>query len=295
MNFRDVEYILAAAETGSFALASQKCHVSQPSLSIQVKKVEDELGTPLFIRRKNGVALTEFGANVIADFKAILDTEDLIRKKALTSLDSKSPIKLGAIATVGPFIFPHLADLEGIEFHESVTASLIKDLLDDRIDAAILALPIKIPQLVSRQLYREPLYFAYSSDRSWKGEIDAGTLSLPQGIKFILLPDEHCLSEQTINLCKLENENSDRTFRATSLETIRHMVAGSDNVTLMPALARRSNDGLYYQALPANFSRKIGIVFKSKHGNIEDIDAVSASIKNMEIIKNLNSLPTPDP
>lgn len=284
MNIRDIEYILSAAEEGSFAKAAKVCNVSQPSLSIQIKKVEDRLGTHLFIREKRGVRLSEFGESIRPQLETVLQAVSDIERRAEIELDKpKEPLRLGAIATVAPYIFPYIRDIENIAFEESTTAALIKQLLDEEIDAALLALPIQVPQLTSLSLFKEPLLLAAAEDNVRAEEMNVDTMEPPTGSRFLVLYDEHCLGEQTLNLCKLDHQIGNKVFRATSLETIRHMVATSEDITLMPALARRKSDGLVYYDLPDRYYRTIGIVYKGRNQNTPAIQTLSNKIKSLEL------------
>ena len=288
MNLRDIDYILSAAENGSFAKAAELCHVSQPSLSVQIKKVENELGHVLFVRDKRGVRLSGFGRTVLPELEKIRDTKTYIHTLAERQANqSVKPIKLGAIATVAPYIIPHISGLDDFIFEESTTADLIKKLLDDEMDATLLALPIKIPQLRTLALYREPFYLAAAENNPYIKDMDFDNMTPPDGCRFLALSDEHCLGEQTIHLCRLGQNNSSKVFKATSLETIRHMVSTSHDMTLMPTMAKRPYDGLTYYSLPAKYYRTIGLVYKSGNPRIEQIQSLQKQIKALDILNAL--------
>lgn len=285
MNLRDIEYILAAAETGNFARAAELCNVSQPSLSIQIKKVEERLGSALFVRDKKGVRLSEFGHTTITYFEDIHKNVAQINNLARKKQDIPPPrIRVGAIATAAPYILPHVMHIENLDVEESTTADLIQKILNDEIDAALLALPTKAPMLSSVKLYDEPFYLVTAEENHSADDMDYDTMEPPQGCKILALTEEHCMGEQTMSLCKLRLDDKNRIFKATSLETIRHMVATSNDMTLMPALAWRGNDGLTYHKLPKKFHRKMGLVFKSRSEKIEQIHELRDTIKALPFL-----------
>ncbi len=291
MNLRDIKYILTAVETGSFVQAAEVCHISQPSLSIQIKKVEERLGHALFIRHKKGVRLSEFGESVLPYFETVQNNVLKINNLAEKQKGKPAPtMRLGAIATVAPYIFPYLKNTEDVAFEESTTAKLIKKLLDDQIEAALMALPMKIPQLSTMTLYKEPFYLAAAQNNSYAEKMDFETMEPPPECRFLILSEEHCMGEQTINLCRLHPGNNKKVFKANSLETVRHMVATSNDMTLIPALAIRAHDGLAYYSLPSKYHRNIGLVYKKSSKHIDQIHALHHDIKKSSSIDELKLL-----
>ncbi len=291
MNLRDIEYILAAVDSGSFARAAEICHVSQPSLSIQIKKVERELGHPIFIRDQRGVRLSPYGLKILRHLETIMQEVDQIRHAAEPpDTPDVTPVRIGAIATVAPYIFPILMNVEGVDLEESTTEELLRSLMDERIDAAILALPVKVSVLSAARLFTEPFYLACARDNPVVERMNLDKLTPPEESRFLILSAEHCMSEQTINLCQLNPNRLNRVVRATSLETIRLMVATSADITLMPALARRDNDGLDYHPLPKRFSREIGLVYKSRTARIEPLQSIAQQIRQADAVRQLADL-----
>ena len=283
MNCRDIEYILSAAETGSFAAAAALCHVSQPSLSIQIKKVEDQLGHIIFMRGQKGVQLTSFGEELVKYLQTIQHNLQSINTLAKNYQGQKQPpIRLGAIATTAPYLFPYLLDSRDFILTESTTKALIKDLLNEAIDAAILALPVRIYGLDILHLYDEPFLLAMSKAGHCADNINLENLRIGDECRFLLLSEEHCMANQTFDICKLDTHKKDRVFKYTSLETIRKMLVKSDgDVTLMPALARRENDGLSYYTLGSQYFRSIGLVFRSDFSSRDSIDKLAIQLKTL--------------
>lgn len=270
MNLRDLEYIVAVADLNSFSGAAEACHVSQPSLSAQVKKVEDELGVKIFDRNKRNVKLSPFGHAFLPRARRIMDELDKMKMDARQQLDPfQGKLMLGAIATVAPYLFPSILqaardkapDLT-LTLKEGVTGSLLRSLLDGEIDVAIVSLPTDTHVFDEHELFTDPFYLAVSRDHplAIQPVVSEDTL---RAQKLILLEEEHCLRDQALSVCQGSLMQEDRGFRATSLETIRHIVATGQGVTLMPQLARRDNDGITYIPVQGKgFSRSIGLVWR---------------------------------
>jgi LysR family hydrogen peroxide-inducible transcriptional activator len=270
MNLRDLEYIIAVADLSSFSGAAEACNVSQPSLSAQVKKVEEELGVKLFERNKRNVKLSQFGHAFVPRARRILEEIDKIKIDARQQLDPfQGKLVLGAIATVAPYLFPSILqavresapDL-AITLREGVTGSLLRNLLEGSIDVAIVSLPTDTHAFEDYELFTDPFLFAVGQDSPLAAQSVVSEDTL-RGQKLILLEEEHCLRDQALSICQGSLMQEDRGFRATSLETIRHVVATGQGVTLMPQLARRDNDGIVYMPIQGKgFSRSIGLVWR---------------------------------
>ena len=285
MNLRDIDYILMAAEVGSFAKAAERCFVSQPSLSIQVKKAEDSLGQAIFVRHKNGVRLTAFGEKILPHLRKVQ-----AEISAINDLSHKSGevLRLGAIATVAPYIFTEIADLQNIIFEESVTSDLLQRLSSGEIDVALLALPIKESGLAHSLLYREPFYLASAKGNENLSSIDLDDLnSLPKNCRFVVLTEEHCLAQQVLHLCHLDKSSGTDSgadiFRASSLEMARRLVAGGKDVTLIPARAKRDDDGLEYRSLANRYYRDIALVYRKDSSNMRSIKQLHRNLKDRNL------------
>ena len=283
MNLRDIDYILMAAEVGSFAKAAERCFVSQPSLSIQIKKTEELLGQAIFARHKNGVRLTAFGEKILPHLLAV--QKEILAIKGF-SKQSGQVLRLGAIATVAPYIFTEIADLDDIIFEESVTSDLLQRLNSGEIDAALLALPVEVADLTHSLLYREPFYLAGAKGNKYLDDIDLDSIEAAQkNCRFIVLSEEHCLAQQVVHLCRLnisKNKNAD-IFRASSLEMARRLVANGQDITLIPARAKRDDDGLTYRALGNRYYRDIGLVYRKDASNIRNIKRLYKNLKDRNL------------
>ena len=245
MNIRDLKYAVAVAELGHFGRAASACHVSQPALSGQVRKLEDHLGIALFERTKRTVRITPAGEEVIAHARALLELVDLIEETAKARVDPLSgPLRLGMIPTIGPYLTPVLLpsvarDLPNIklELLEEMTEVLEGALIDGRIDAAILATPIRDPRLAEIALYDEPFWVAlpHRHPLAQEEEIDVSDVGLDE---FLLLADGHCLRDQVLSFCSevMRNEPTVST-QHTSLTTVLALVGAGAGVTLVPAMS----------------------------------------------------------
>jgi len=248
MNLRDLQYIVTVADTLNFNRAAEACHVSQPSLSKQIQKVEEEIGVAIFERTNRKVSLTPIGHQIVARARAALQEADAIRQIARAAGDPMAGnFRLGIIPTVAPYLLPRLLPalrrslprltLALIEGH---TESIVDQLKRGELDAVLLAVPLGDDELHEEPLYSEPFLFAAPethplASRKRISADDLGTEPL------LLLEDGHCLRAQALQLCQRAGGQESSDFRATSLETLRQMVAAGNGATLMPALAAEKN------------------------------------------------------
>lgn len=277
MNLRDIDYILAVAEHKSFSAAAASCNVSQPSLSAQIRKVEDELGVQLFERDNRKVLLTTFGQLFVEKAARIAAEVEEIRVLARQSLGPfGGQLRLGAIATVAPYYFP--AVMQTIKTHapnlrltlqEGQTAQLTESLLGGRLDAAILSLPVDKTLFEAVPLFDDAFYLAVPEGHRLAALKDVEDRHFMKE-KLILLDDGHCLRQQALELCQRGSLQEDKSFRATSLETIRHIVATGEGLTLMPAMAMREKDGIAYIPMKSpQYFRTIGLVWRKSSNQKE--------------------------
>ena len=239
-----LSYLVALDETRHFGKAAEACFVSQPTLSAQLKKLEDLLGVTLIERQPGNIMLTSVGEKVVVKARAMLRTAGDIADIAQTSRDPFSgQLRIGLIPTLGPYLLPHIvralrAELPNIDcrFLEYQTDPVLKRLRDGDLDVALLALPVDTDGLFVRELFAEPFRLAVPASHDFAGR---GTVKLADldGQSLLLLEDGHCLRDQALEVCKMSEVEEDGDFRATSLETLRHMVAAEAGVTLLPALA----------------------------------------------------------
>ncbi len=243
MTLRDLEYLVALAETRHFGRAAGRCHVSQPTLSAQLKKLEESLGVALVERRPRKLALTPAGVAVVERARRMLRDADDIRTLARASQDPLAgQLKVGLIPTLGPYLLPRVAPRIAralpklqLMLHEYQTARLVERTLAGELDLAILALPADTRGLVTRSLFAEAFLVAMPESHrlAAKKRVKSSDLS---GEKLLLLEEGHCLRDQALDVCERAG-TEEQDFRATSLETLRQMVAAGLGITLLPRLA----------------------------------------------------------
>jgi LysR family hydrogen peroxide-inducible transcriptional activator len=244
MNLRDLRYLVALAEYKHFGRAAEASFVSQPTLSTQIKKLEDELGVALVERTPRKVLLTEVGREIAQRARDVLNEVEQIKATARRTIDPGSgTLRLGIFPTLGPYLLPHVVGQIRDRFPrlellliEEKTEAVLRQLREGRLDAGILALPIHDHQLHSEFLFEEPFMLAVP---------DGNALASRKSLKLedladqsvLLLEDGHCLRDQALEVCQLAGAGEKSGFRATSLETLRQMVAANVGITLLPMLA----------------------------------------------------------
>ena len=244
MNLRDLRYLVALADHKHFGRAAEASFVSQPTLSTQLKKFEDEIGMALVERNPRNVILTEVGEAVVAKARVILREADEIKAIARRAKDPESgTVRLGIFPTLGPYLLPHIVPAIVARFPklelilvEEKTETLLKRLHDGELDAAVLALPIHDDTLHAEFLFEES--FALAVNRQHRlAKMKRVTLADLTHESLLLLDDGHCLRDQALEVCRMAGTGERAGFRATSLETLRHMVSANVGLTLMPALS----------------------------------------------------------
>ncbi len=249
MNLRDLRYLIAVAEQRHFGRAAEACHVSQPTLSAQLKKLEAYLGVTLIERTNKRVAVTPIGEEILARARQAVEQADAILQLAQSHRDPLSgPLRLGVIPTLGPYLmplvlgplrqrYPHLE----LVLSEEVTDALLQRLLAHEIDAALLATPADAAGLEELPLFDEPFWLAYPRGHALDGA-ERVTESDLEAADLLLLADGHCLRDQVLEACgRAEAGPAGEVgdLRAASLETILQLVAAGYGCTLVPALAMR--------------------------------------------------------
>lgn len=244
MNLRDLQYLVAVADTQHFGKAADQCFVSQPTLSMQIKKLEQELGITAFERTNKQVLLTPAGEALAAQARIVLEEANTLREIAKQSQNPLSgTIKLGVIPTLGPYLLPHAVaklrrQLPEIEFMfiERQTEQLLEQLKKGHLDAIILALPVDAHGLTVRKLFSEFFMAAVPSDHPLAQRKRIKLEDLQQET-LLLLEEGHCLRDQALAVCQKFDGPQAGSFAATSLETLRNMVAMGSGITLLPSLA----------------------------------------------------------
>ena len=244
MNLRAVHYLVTLADVRHFSKAAERCHVSQPTLSTQIRKLEDELDVQLVERSPRKVMLTEVGEEIVERARAMLGESDAIRAIARRSKDPHSgTVRIGIFPTLAPYFLPHVVPEIRRRFprltlrlFEEKTEDVINMLHQGRLDAGLLALPIEAEQLATRVLFEEPFVLAVPESHALSAR-ETITLDDLLEEELLLLEDGHCLREQALEVCHLAGAHEKLDFHATSMETLRQMVAAGTGITLMPVMA----------------------------------------------------------
>ena len=245
MNLRDLGYLVALAEARHFGKAAEISFVSQPTLSTQIKKLEKELGVELIERNPGQVMLTDVGERVVSRARIILGETENIRSIARQAQDPESgSVRLGLFPTIAPYLLPHVVpqlrhrfpNLELLLVEEK-TEVVLERLRDGELDAVIIALPVPGVHLLEEFLFSEDFVLAVPSDHPLASTPEPVDISVLANENVLLLEEGHCLRDQALAVCQLAGASERSGFRATSLETLRQMVAAGVGVTLLPRLA----------------------------------------------------------
>ncbi len=291
MTLKELAYLVAVADYGHFGHAARSCHVSQPTLSTQLKKLEDRLGVALVERTSKNVHLTPVGEQIVVRAREILANADSIIEiaKSQTS-ELVGAFNLGVIPTISPYVLPWVAPLLNKHFsqlnlivHEDITEELLIKLKEHRLDALLLALPVDGLGLESASLFNEPFWFACHKSHRFAKFKKITQAHLKQET-LLLLTEGHCLREQALEVCGMTsaNQNLRTDFRASSLETIRQMVQAGWGSTLLPALAiegDKSKD-IAIKPLTKNAYRQVGLVWRSGFPKHTELIKLTKIIKN---------------
>jgi len=291
MNLRDLRYLVALADERHFGKAAERCYVSQPTLSAQIRKLEEYLGVPLVERQPKRVSITPAGEKIVERARRLLQEADAIVELAKTDRDPLAgTLKLALIPTVGPYLLPHVVRrlkraLPRLKLllYEYQTAPLLEKLRAGEIDMGILALPVQMDGLEATVLYDEPFTLAVPAGHPL-ADRERVTAQDLHGEPVLLLEDGHCLRDQALEVCGRVGAQESQDYRATSLETLRQMVAAGHGVTLLPELAAASPVGSarglrikpFVKPAPA---RTIGAVWRKSTTRGPAIEAIATAIR----------------
>ena len=277
MNIRDLDYLVALSKEQNFRKAAEKCHISQPTLSAQIKKLEEELGLQLIERNHKQATLTEAGQRALTHAQAVQDEVRQLKSMAEEFANPFSgTLKLGLIPTIAPYLLPKIIKPLRQEFpqlslalHEAQTEQLLAKLRNFELDLLILALPLddNLDGLGQLTLYDEAFYLAVHccQPESKIREIDYHDLDTR---KIALLEEGHCLRSHALEICQLTQGKGINEFTATSLETLRYMVEANEVMTLIPAMAAEQTSIKHTQIRYIPFkapvpTRHVGLVFRA--------------------------------
>lgn len=244
MNLRDLRYLVALADHKHFGHAAAACFVSQPTLSTQIRKLENELGVILVERAPRKVMLTPAGRTITERARRIVSEVEQIKEAARRTQDPEAgSIRLGMFPTLGPYLLPHVVPRLRQRFPrlelllvEEKSPVLLSRLHEGKLDAILLALPLNDDQLHIEFLFEEPFLLAVPEHHPLANRDSLAMADLANE-RLLLLEDGHCLRDQALDVCQLAGAGEKSEFQATSLETLRQMVAADVGVTLLPMLA----------------------------------------------------------
>ena len=248
MTLTELRYIVALAQAQHFGRAAEMCHISQPTLSVGVKKLEEDLGVLIFERSKSAVRVTPVGEAIVAQAQRVLEQAQTIRELAQAGKNQlAAPLRVGAIYTVGPYLFPQMipflhrrAPEMPLYIEENFTHVLREKLRKGELDVIIIALPYQDADVLTKAAYKEPFCVLLPAEHPWteKDSIDSSMLN---DKSLLLLGEGHCFRDQVLEACPTTQsgnpDNRYTTVEASSLETIRHMVASGLGVSVLPLSA----------------------------------------------------------
>jgi len=249
MTLNELRYIVAVARERHFGRAAEACHVSQPTLSVAVRKLEEELGVSLFERRKGDISITPIGEQIVSQAQRVLEEVAGLRQIALQGRDQLAgPLRLGAIYTIGPYLLPHLipqlaetAPQMPLVVEENYTAVLCEKLKQGDLDIIVISLPFDEPGIRTLPLYEEPFVVLIPASHPFNQEEEIGIEQLSRE-NVLLLGAGHCFRDQVLEVCpdclgKSADGRPRQALESSSLETIRYMVASGLGVTVLPCTA----------------------------------------------------------
>ena len=296
MTLTELKYIVAVARERHFGRAADACFVSQPSLSVAVKKLEDELGVLIFERRSQEVTLTAAGERIVAQAQRVLDEAGRVKEIAVQGRDPlRGPLRLGVIYTIGPYLLPGLvrqlledAPQMPLVLTENFTVRLLELLRTGEIDVGIMALPLPETGMMVQPVYDESFAIAVPRHHAWAKSRGVASEDLKQET-MLLLGTGHCFRDQVLEVCpemarfSATAEGFQKTFEGSSLDTIRHMVASGLGVTVLPMSSvpeTPPKDSLiaYVPFTAPVPSRRVVLVWRKSFTRTAAIEALRAAI-----------------
>jgi LysR family hydrogen peroxide-inducible transcriptional activator len=300
MTLTELRYIVAVARERHFGNAAKTCFVSQPTLSVAIKKLEEELGVALFERASGEIAPTAVGERVIEQAQRVLEQSQAIKEIAKRGQDPlQGPLRIGVIYTIAPYLLPGVVRLmrqraPGMPLHlqENYTHRLRESLKQGDIDAAILALPFEEPGFAIHPLYDEPFLLAVPRDHDWAGRKSVKASDLHKQIT-VLLGTGHCFRDQIIAVApglgrSADAEGVQRSFEGSSLETIRQMVASGVGITVLPSTSIPEHPGrdslLRYVPFASPVpDRRVVLVYRKSFTRMAAIEALRCAVLDCKL------------
>jgi LysR family hydrogen peroxide-inducible transcriptional activator len=293
MTLTELRYIVAVARERHFGRAAEACFVSQPTLSVAVKKLEEELGVTLFERGPGEVSVTPPGQKIVEQAQRVLEEAARVREIAAAGRDPLvGPLRLGAIYTIGPYLLPKLvpvmrrtAPQMPLLIQENFTHNLSESLKSGEVDVILIALPFDEPGIATRAVYDEPFLVAVPKGHDWEGRKRISSDELARE-SLLLLGEGHCFRDQVLDICHVvrsrDRSSLAKTVEGGSLETIRQMVASGVGVTVLPSTSvGAGGSGDLIRILPFARpvpTRRVGLAWRRSFPRPEAIEALRQGI-----------------
>lgn len=307
MTLTELRYIVALKQTGHFGKAAEKCFVSQPTLSVAIKKLEEELDVTLFERSRSQVRATPLGEQIIQQAQTVLEQSSVIQELANLGKDPLgSTLSIGAIFTIGPYLFPHFiprlqqdAPLMPLYIEENYTAVLREKLRQGQLDAIVIALPFNEPDVVTQSLYEEPFVVLMTKDHPL-AERSSINPRLLEKEKVLLLGEGHCFRDQVLDACPCLRRSGhghadplQSVVEGSSLETLKYMVASRLGITVLPlSAAKFDHDSQLLVTRPftnTSSKRTVALAWRASFPRHQAIDVLSQAIRKCRLGNALNA------
>ena len=290
LSLRDLEYVVAIADKGSFVAAARHCNVSQPSLSSQVRKVEAWAKGEIFERTSRRVMLTSRGSRFVEQARRVLEEARLLTQIAgAEDRPFGGTLRLFAISTLGPYFFPkalsalkkRLPDVT-LVLREDLTEVLVELLRVGDCDCLLMSSPEDDQAFEFEPIFREPFLLAAPAERPCKGAADEVWRTLPRQER-LLLHEGHCLRHQVLAFC---SDVGSRDRHSTSLETLKYMVAAGEGFTLIPALAAETSPGVKFSPLPGtDFARDIVLLWRRRDARAQEFRRLAVILREIAALR----------
>lgn len=279
MTLNELKYIVAVGKEKHFRKASESCFVSQPTLSVAIKKLEEELGVSIFERRKQDVIITPIGKQILSIAEEILERSQEIKQVAQESQgDLNSELRIGAIYTIGPYILPNIlslfqtyTDKVPLIIEENYTHVLAEKLQRGDIDIAILSLPFEEPNIETEVIYEETFQLIVPNNHPLAKEPNPISIEQIKEENIFILGAGHCFRDQVVEAfpqlmhLNYQSDRLQKTFEGSSLETIRYMVASGAGMSIFPCTSLNQHDSSLFTIKPLQDpipTRKVAIAWR---------------------------------
>ena len=295
MNIRDLQYLVAVHDLNNFSKAAERCYVSQPTLSGQLKKLEEELGATLIERSTRQVLFTQLGEKIVDQARQLLATADNIRSLVSANDDPMAgEFHIGLTPTIGPYLLPLVMPSISDQFpqaklylYELQSDALLKKLSRGEIDAAVVTKKNWSSPVREIELFSESMRLAVSALDKVEQLENSVALSVLQDRLMLMLDDGHCLREHTLGICSQAGAREDTRFKATSMDTLLHMVANGVGMTLVPEIAcQKEVEGVqFFEFEPPQPKRDVVMLVRNNSARFETMKVFAKAIKN-QVVQN---------